>query len=41
MMSSSENESQTEENSSDVKQKNEYDEIKEMMENLVPYDYER
>ena len=40
-MSSSENESQTEENSSDVKQKNEYDEIKEMMENLVPYDYER
>ena len=41
MMSSSENESQTEEISSDVKQKNEYDEIKEMMENLVPYDYER
>ena len=41
MMSSSENESQTEESSNDVKQKNEYDEIKEMMENLVPYDYER
>ena len=41
MMCSSENESQTEESSSDVKQKNEYDEIKEMMENLVPYDYER
>ena len=41
MMSSSENESQTEESSCDVKQKNEYDEIKEMMENLVPYDYER
>ena len=40
-MSSSENESQTEESSNDVKQKNEYDEIKEMMENLVPYDYER
>ena len=41
MMPSSENESQKEESSSDVKQKNEYDEIKEMMENLVPYDYER
>ena len=40
MMSSSENESQTEESSSDEKQENEYDEIKEMMGNLVPYDYE-
>ena len=40
MMSSSENESQTEESSSDEKQENEYDKMKEMMGNLVPYDYE-
>ena len=39
-MSSSENESQTEENSSDEKQENAYDGMNELMGNLAPYDYE-
>ena len=40
-MSSSENESQTEESSTDEEQENEYDGMKELMGNLAPYDYER
>ena len=39
-MPSSENESQTEESSSDEEQENEYDEMKKLMENLAPYNYE-
>ena len=39
-MSSSENESQTEENFSDEEQENEYDGMNELMGNLAPYDYE-
>ena len=39
-MSSSENESQTEENSSDEEQENAYDGMNELMGNLAPYDYE-
>ena len=39
-MSSSENESQTEESYSDEEQENEYDAINEQMGNLAPCDYE-
>ena len=39
-MSSSENESQTEESSSDEEQENEYDGLNGLMRNLTPYDYE-
>ena len=39
-MSSSENESQTEESSSDEEQENEYDAINELMGNLAPCYYE-
>ena len=39
-MSSSENESQTEESSSDEEQENEYDGMNGLMRNLTPYDCE-
>ena len=39
-MSSSDNESQTEESSSDEEQENEYDGMNELMGNLTPYDYD-
>ena len=39
-MSSSENESQTEESSSDEEQENEYDGMNELMRSLAPYDFE-
>ena len=39
-MSSSKNESQTEESSSDEEQENGYDGIDKLMGNLAPYDYE-
>ena len=39
-MSSSDNESQTEESSSDEEQENKYDGMNELMGNLTPYDYD-
>ena len=39
-MSSSENESQTEETSSDEEKENEYDGMNQVMGNLEPFDYE-
>ena len=39
-MSSSENESQTEESSSDEEKENEYDGMNQLMGNLQPFDYD-